>query len=70
MKLKDLLSLEDFEDAARRTLPRPIFGYGAGSVETGASLRANLASWDELAFVPRMPGKSLQKKSGSDPDSW
>ena len=54
MKLKDLLSLEDFEDAARRVLPRPIFGYGAGSVETGASLRENLAAWDELAFVPRM----------------
>jgi L-lactate dehydrogenase (cytochrome) len=54
VKLKDLLSLEDFEDAARRVLPRPIFGYAAGSVETGASLRANLAAWDELAFVPRM----------------
>ena len=54
MKLKDLLSLEDFEDAARRVLPRPIFGYAAGSVETGASLRANLAAWDDVAFVPRM----------------
>jgi L-lactate dehydrogenase (cytochrome) len=54
VKLKDLLSLEDFEDAARRVLPRPIFGYAAGSVETGASLRANLAAWEELAFVPRM----------------
>ena len=46
--------MEDFEDAARRVLPRPIFGYGAGSVETGASLRENLAAWDELAFIPRM----------------
>ena len=54
MKLKDILSLEDFEQAARRVLPRPIFGYGAGSVETGASLRANHAVWNELAFVPRM----------------
>ena len=54
MKLKDLLSLEDFEDAARRVLPRPIFGYASGSVETGASLRANLAAWDDLALVPRM----------------
>lgn len=54
MKLKDLLSLEDFEDAARRVLPRPIFGYGAGSVETGASLRANREAWDDLAFLPRM----------------
>ena len=54
MKLKDLLSLEDFEGAARRLLPRPIFGYGASSVETGASLRANLEAWDDVAFVPRM----------------
>jgi L-lactate dehydrogenase (cytochrome) len=54
LKLKHILSLEDFEDAARRVLPRPIFGYAAGSVETGASLRANRAVWDEFAFVPRM----------------
>ena len=54
MKLKDILSLEDFEHAARRVLPRPIFGYGAGGVETNASLRANRAAWGELAFLPRM----------------
>ncbi|HXJ52075.1 MAG TPA: alpha-hydroxy acid oxidase [Burkholderiales bacterium] len=54
MKLKDLLSLGDFEDAARRVLPRPIFGYAEGSVETGASLRANFAAWDDFAFLPRM----------------
>jgi L-lactate dehydrogenase (cytochrome) len=54
VKLKDLLSLEDFEDAARRVLPRPIFGYAEGAVETNASLRANFAAWDDFAFVPRM----------------
>ena len=54
MKLKDLLSLGDFEDPARRVLPRPIFGYAEGSVETGASLRANFAAWDDFAFLPRM----------------
>jgi L-lactate dehydrogenase (cytochrome) len=54
VKLKHILSLDDFEPAARRVLPRPIFGYGAGGVETGASLRANRAVWDEFAFVPRM----------------
>ena len=54
MKLKDLLSLGDFEDAARRVLPRPIFGYAEGSVETGASLRASFAAWDDFAFLPRM----------------
>jgi L-lactate dehydrogenase (cytochrome) len=53
-KLKNVLCLEDFEAAARRVLPRPIFGYAAGACETGASLRANRAMWDEVAFVPRV----------------
>lgn len=51
--LRRMLALDDFEDAARRHLPRPIFGYVAGGVETDAALRANRAVWDELAFVPR-----------------
>jgi L-lactate dehydrogenase (cytochrome) len=54
VKLKHLLSLDDFEDAARRILPRPIFGYASGGVETNASMRANRAVWDEFSFVPRM----------------
>ena len=49
-----ILSLDDFEDAARRVLPRPIFGYAFGGSETGASMRANRGVWDEYAFVPRM----------------
>jgi L-lactate dehydrogenase (cytochrome) len=52
--LERILALEDFEGAARRILPRPIFGYAAGGVETNASLRANRAVWDEHQFVPRM----------------
>ena len=48
-----MLALDDFEDAARRVIPRPIFGYVAGGAETNASLRANRAVWDEFAFVPR-----------------
>jgi len=48
-----MLALEDFEDAARRTIPRPIFGYVTGGAETNASLRANRAVWDEIAFVPK-----------------
>jgi L-lactate dehydrogenase (cytochrome) len=51
--LRRVLALDDFEDAARRVIPRPIFGYVSGAVETNASLRANRAVWDELAFVPR-----------------
>jgi L-lactate dehydrogenase (cytochrome) len=51
--LRRILALDDFEDAARRTIPRPIFGYVTGGTETNASLRANRAVWDEIAFVPK-----------------
>jgi L-lactate dehydrogenase (cytochrome) len=52
--LRDMLALEDFEAVARRRLPRPIYGYVSGGVETNASLRANRAAFDEIAFVPKM----------------
>ena len=44
--LRNLLSLDDFEPAARGFLPRPIFGYVSGGVETDASLRANRTAFD------------------------
>jgi L-lactate dehydrogenase (cytochrome) len=53
-QLKGLLSLEDFEEPARRFLPRPIFGYISGGVETNASLAANRAAFGELEFLPRV----------------
>ena len=51
--LRHMLALDDFEGAARRYIPRPIFGYVTGGAETNASLRANRAVWDEIAFVPK-----------------
>jgi L-lactate dehydrogenase (cytochrome) len=51
--LRRILALDDFEAAARRHLPSPVFGFIAGGVETDASVRANRAVWDELAFVTR-----------------
>ena len=51
--LRRILALDDFEDAARRVIPRPIFGYVKGGAETNASLRGNRAVWDEIAFVPK-----------------
>lgn len=51
--LRRILALDDLQDAARRIIPRPIFGYVTGGTETDASLRANRAVWDEIAFVPR-----------------
>jgi len=53
-RLRRILCLDDFEDAARRHLPRPIFGYVAGAVETNASLTDNRAAFAEWGFVPRV----------------
>jgi L-lactate dehydrogenase (cytochrome) len=53
-QLQDVLSLDDFESAARRHLPRPIFGYIAGAVETEWSLNDNRAAFAEFGFLPRM----------------
>src|SRR5207237_8263720 len=50
---RDILALQDFEPAARRYLPRPLFGYIAGAAETNASLRDNRAAFEEYGFVPR-----------------
>lgn len=48
------LSLDDFQPAAKRALPPQIYGYYAGAAETQQSLKANRASFEELAFVPRV----------------
>ena len=53
-QLSSILSLEDFEHAARRHLPRPVFAYVSGAVEDNASLRDNRRAFDELGFVPRV----------------
>jgi L-lactate dehydrogenase (cytochrome) len=53
-RLRSLLCLDDFETAARSYLPRPIFGYIAGAVETNWSLDDNRAAFAELGFLPRM----------------
>jgi L-lactate dehydrogenase (cytochrome) len=52
--LAGILSLDDFEESARRRLPRPIFGYVAGAVENNAALRDNRAAFEELGLVPRV----------------
>jgi L-lactate dehydrogenase (cytochrome) len=50
--LRRILSLEDFEPAARRHLPRPLFGYIARGIETNLSLESNRESFREYRFVP------------------
>jgi L-lactate dehydrogenase (cytochrome) len=53
-RLSEVLCLDDFEEPARRFLPRPIFGYISGGVETNASLAANRAAFGEYEFLPRV----------------
>ena len=53
-RLRRVLSLDDFETAARRHLPRPIFGYVAGAAETNTSLHDNRAVFGEWGFLPRV----------------
>ena len=52
--LNRMLALEDFEEEARRYLPRPIFGFVSGGVESNVSRHNNRAVFDEIALVPRM----------------
>jgi L-lactate dehydrogenase (cytochrome) len=49
-----MLCLDDFEAAARKHLPRPVFGYVSGAAETNASLSDNRKAFGELGFVPRV----------------
>jgi L-lactate dehydrogenase (cytochrome) len=53
-RLKSILNLDDFEEAARGFLPRPIFGFVSGAAETGASFKDNRAAFQEFAFLPRV----------------
>ena len=52
--LQRYLSLDDFETVARRRLPRMLYGFVSGGVETDAALRDNRRAFDEYAFVPRV----------------
>ncbi|MDM0026651.1 alpha-hydroxy acid oxidase [Variovorax saccharolyticus] len=53
-RLRRMLSLDDFEAAARRFLPAPIFAYVSGGCETNRSLRANRSAFEGFAWVPRV----------------
>lgn len=53
-RLRRVYALEDFEPAARRFLPAPIFGYVSGAAETNASYNDNRAAFSEIGFLPRV----------------
>ena len=53
-KLRKILSLDDFEAAARAALPRLIFGYIAESVERRQSFRETANAFQDYSFRPRV----------------
>ncbi|AHG64592.1 alpha-hydroxy acid oxidase [Advenella mimigardefordensis] len=53
-RLQRILSLDDFEAAARRHLPRPLFGYIAGAAEDNCSLNGNRHSFSRHRFQTRV----------------
>ncbi|WP_334188314.1 alpha-hydroxy acid oxidase [Noviherbaspirillum sp.] len=53
-RIEKILSLDDFEAAAKRRLPRPLFGYIAGAAEENRSLEDNRAAFNEYHFLPRV----------------
>jgi L-lactate dehydrogenase (cytochrome) len=60
--LRRHLTLDDFEPAARRLLPKFLFGYIDGGAETDAAKRDNRRAFEEYGFVPRV----LNDVSGRD----
>lgn len=46
--------LHDFESAAQKHLPRPIFGYVQGANQDGLSLRENRRVFEDIQFLPRV----------------
>jgi len=60
--LRRYLSLDDFEAAARRLLPKFLYGYISGAAETDAALADNRRAFEEYGFVPRV----LRDVSGRD----
>ncbi|MWD25932.1 alpha-hydroxy-acid oxidizing protein [Aquicoccus sp. SCR17] len=61
-RIRRLLTLDDFEGAARRHLPRPLFGYVSGYAERGQGGAATTRAFEEIDFIPR----ALTDVSGRD----
>lgn len=49
-----ILCLDDFETAARKHLPRPVFSYVAEAAETTSSRQSNRSAYADYELVPRI----------------
>ena len=52
--LRKILSLDDFETAARSLLPAPIFAYVSGGCETDRAMRGNVDAFSDYDWVTRV----------------
>ncbi|XAH25169.1 alpha-hydroxy acid oxidase [Xylophilus sp. GW821-FHT01B05] len=52
--LRSMLSLADFDEAARKLLPTPLYAYVCGGVEDNRSRQGNLDSFLGYEFQPRV----------------
>ena len=63
--LRRYLALDDFEAAAKRHLPRMLYGFVSGAAETDAALRDNRDAFGELGFVPRVLADVSGRQTGT-----
>src|SRR3546814_9433481 len=52
-RLAQCFGTADYEEAARRRLPRPLFDYISGAADDEKTAAANIASFDRYDLVPR-----------------
>jgi len=62
-RLGQVLCLDDFEAAARRHLPAPVFAYVSGGVERNQSLLANARAFEQYDFVTRVLVNTSQRST-------
>lgn len=60
-RLRGVLSLDDFEQQARRLLPAPVFAYVSGGCETDRALRSNLDAFGAYDWVTRVFTSTAQR---------
>lgn len=48
-----IVNIDDFREAARRRLPRPVFEYIDGGAEGEVTLRENVRAYEDISFHPR-----------------
>jgi L-lactate dehydrogenase (cytochrome) len=64
--LARVFALDDFEASARRVLPRRIFGFIEGGVETNAGRDANRTAFSAFAFRPRVLVNTVGRSLGTE----